>query len=198
MKADPGKRKTQIIDAAREMVSQRGVSSTTLQAIADEAGISKGALYYHYNSKSSILYDLMDTTSSRAKRLVEDSKVKNLSNDEIIEAMKGILEVTTADTSESRLFIHLIYEAILGDEELKDKFAQKFEQWVTYIEQILLDVNNIPKSKRTRLTAILIEAAIDGLILKNLIGVQLDENREVLELISELYRGKLAPFLKGE
>lgn len=195
MKGDLGKRKMNIINAARQIVAQRGVANTTLQAIADEAGISKGALYYHYNSKSAILYDLMDETSSRAKTLAMDSQTKNLSKDDVAEAIKEIFNITVSDTPESRLFIHLVYEAVLGDKELKNKFEQKYEQWVTNIEEILVTVNNIPKSNKTRLMAVLIEAAVDGIILKNLIGIQLNDNEQVLDLIGELNLQKIADFL---
>lgn len=195
---DLGERKAKIIKAAEKMVAQLGVANTSLQAIADEAGISKGALYYHYNSKSSILYDLMDYTSSRAKTLATDLKTKNMTNEEIAESVKEIFKITASDTHESRLFIHLVYEAILGDEELKNKFKDKYEQWVTNIEEILAVLNNVPKSENTRLMAILIEAAIDGFIIKNLIGIHVEENERILELLSNLNLEKIGLLFKQD
>lgn len=183
---DLDERKTQIMKAAQNIVAERGVANTTLQAIADEAGISKGSLYYHYNSKSAILYDLMDYSSSRAKTLATYLKVQNMTKEEIAAATKEIFKITAAETPASRLFIHLVYEAILGDEELRSKFNDKYEQWITNIEEILLTLNDIPKTENTRLMAILVEAAIDGFILKNLLGIQVKENKQVLEILGDL------------
>jgi|LSQX01.2.fsa_nt_gb AcrR family transcriptional regulator len=192
------KKKQQIIDAAKVVVSERGSTNASLQAIADEAGMSKGALYYHYSSKSTIFYDIMDQVSSRAKQLIIDTQTKNMSKEEITTAMKDIFRVTAADSPESRLFIHLVHEGILGDEQLAEKFKDKYEQWVSSIEEILVTLNNIPKSPQTRLLAILVEAAIDGFILKNILGVQEEENDRVLDMIGELDLGKIIALLKGD
>ncbi|NLF45628.1 MAG: hypothetical protein GX581_06065, partial [Syntrophomonadaceae bacterium] len=59
-------------------------------------------------------------------------------------------------------------------------------------------LNNIPKSPQTRLLAILVEAAIDGFILKNILGVQEEENDRVLDMIGELDLGKIIALLKGD
>lgn len=189
-------RKTQIMKAAQNIIAERGVANTTLQSIADEAGISKGSLYYHYNSKSAILYDLMDYSSSRAKTLATFFKSQNMTNEEIASATKEILKITAEESPSSRLFIHLIYEAILGDEELRSKFNDKYEQWITNIEEILLTLNDIPKTETTRLIAILIEAAMDGFILKNLLGIQVKENEQILELFGDLNLDKIRILLK--
>ena len=192
------KKKQQIIDAAKVVVSERGSTNASLQAIADEAGMSKGALYYHYSSKSTIFYDIMDQVSSLAKQLITDTQTKNMSKEEITTAMKDIFRVTAVDSPESRLFIHLVYEGILGDEQLAEKFKDKYEQWVSSIEEILVTLNNIPKSPQTRLMAVLVEAAIDGFILKNIIGVQEEENDRVLDMIGELDLGKIIALFQGD
>jgi AcrR family transcriptional regulator len=43
-------RKIEILDAASKIVNQRGIFNLTLEAVAEEAGISKGGLLYHYPS----------------------------------------------------------------------------------------------------------------------------------------------------
>ena len=60
-----------IIHAARSVVSQQGISNTTLQLIADEAGISKGALYYYYKTKDDILYDIMELDNTESDRIAD-------------------------------------------------------------------------------------------------------------------------------
>lgn len=196
MRPKQQKNKQKIIEAAKSVISERGGTNATLQAIADEAGMSKGALYYHYNSKSVIFYDIMDQSSSRAKQLILETQTQNMSKDEITQAMKNIFQVTAADSPEGRLFVHLVYEAILGDQQLAEKFHDKYEEWVSNIERVLVTLNNIPKSPQTRLFAVLIEAAIDGFILKNMLHIQEDENQKVLELIGDLDLDKMFSFIK--
>ncbi|MEW2355074.1 TetR family transcriptional regulator [Spirillospora sp. NPDC029432] len=47
-----------ILDAASALFAQRGYRATSMQAIADEVGITKAALYYHFGSKDELLRDL--------------------------------------------------------------------------------------------------------------------------------------------
>lgn len=186
MKDNIYERRARILDAAKSVVAEYGVGNTTLQSIADEAGISKGALYYYYKTKSGILYDIMDYETARAKSLAGKSREKSLSKAEITQATQDIIQMTASDTPKSRLFVHLLYEAILGDEELTSKFHQKYEQWITNIEELLITINNVPKTENTKLIAVLIEAAIDGFIFKNILGIQKEDNIKVLEFIGEL------------
>lgn len=47
-----------ILEAARALFAVRGYRATSMQAIADEVGITKAALYYHFDSKEEILHQL--------------------------------------------------------------------------------------------------------------------------------------------
>jgi len=41
-----------LIDAAIQQFALRGVANTTLTDIADAAGVTRGAIYWHFSSKS--------------------------------------------------------------------------------------------------------------------------------------------------
>ncbi|MFD1936579.1 TetR family transcriptional regulator [Nonomuraea mangrovi] len=47
-----------ILEAARALFAARGYRSTSMQSIADQVGITKAALYYHFDSKEEILRQL--------------------------------------------------------------------------------------------------------------------------------------------
>ncbi|QKN80271.1 acrEF/envCD operon transcriptional regulator [Scandinavium goeteborgense] len=48
----------QLLDAAIEQFSLRGVSSTTLTDIADAAGVTRGAVYWHFNNKVELFNEM--------------------------------------------------------------------------------------------------------------------------------------------
>ena len=50
-----------IADAARALFRTRGYGATTLQAVADEAGVAVQTVYAVYGSKAGILHELRDT-----------------------------------------------------------------------------------------------------------------------------------------
>lgn len=194
MKDNPNKQK--IIEAAKKVLAEKGIYNMTLQSIADEAGISKGALYYYYNTKDSILYDVMDDYSSRITGLARLLVEEELDIQTIAEKAYSIVNKSVMETEENKLFVHLLYQAVLVNDEIREKFYLKYEQWVKGIEDVLLAIYKIPSSSTTRSLAILIEAALDGLIFKELLGIHLEDNREALKLFIPVFYGQLADFLK--
>ena len=50
--------KTKIIEAARKVFAQKGYHDTTMDDIAKEIGVSKGALYSYFKSKEDLLKEL--------------------------------------------------------------------------------------------------------------------------------------------
>ena len=50
-----------ISDAARALFGSRGYGATTLQAVADEAGVAVQTVYAVYGSKAGLLHELRDT-----------------------------------------------------------------------------------------------------------------------------------------
>lgn len=53
-----------IVSAVNRVVARNGLSGTTLDAVAEEAGVSKGGLLYHFASKKELLLALIDRYES--------------------------------------------------------------------------------------------------------------------------------------
>jgi len=52
--------RTQILDAALKLFSQHGYGATSVNDIAEEAGVSKGNVYHHFPDKETIFRALLD------------------------------------------------------------------------------------------------------------------------------------------
>ena len=70
---EPAPVRDRLLSAAEQVVARDGVRNLTLEAVAHEAGVSKGGLLYHFPTKSSLitaiverLADRCDTDQSRA------------------------------------------------------------------------------------------------------------------------------------
>ncbi|HEY8120547.1 MAG TPA: TetR family transcriptional regulator, partial [Myxococcota bacterium] len=48
-----------VIDAAARLFARRGYAGTNLSDIAAEAGIKTGSLYYHFDSKEQLVYEVL-------------------------------------------------------------------------------------------------------------------------------------------
>jgi AcrR family transcriptional regulator len=83
-----------ILKSALQLFNRFGEPSITTSAIAADAGISHGNLYYHYPSKEKIVEDLFDDFCRDIERTLEIPKSR------------------LANAEDVWLFLHLMFEAI--------------------------------------------------------------------------------------
>ncbi|MGD1170438.1 TetR/AcrR family transcriptional regulator [Mycobacterium seoulense] len=73
--ADPGTRRTEILTTAASLIAQSGLR-TSLQEIADAAGILPGSLYHHFESKEAILIELIHRYQDDLDRIGQAAQAK--------------------------------------------------------------------------------------------------------------------------
>jgi len=54
-----------VLDAAESVIQRQGIASFTLEAVAAEAGVSKGGLLHHYPSKERLIESLVERSISQ-------------------------------------------------------------------------------------------------------------------------------------
>ena len=60
-----------LLDAAKRVMQREGAGNLTLDAVAKEAGVSKGGLLYHYPSKGDLLRGMLAAGGERMRRDLE-------------------------------------------------------------------------------------------------------------------------------
>lgn len=73
-----GNKRGHVLDAAARIVERDGAAHLTLDAVAEEAGLSKGGVLYHFPSKNALLAGMLD-------RLLTDFRART----EAMEAQEG-------------------------------------------------------------------------------------------------------------
>ncbi|HEY6609577.1 MAG TPA: TetR family transcriptional regulator, partial [Pseudomonas sp.] len=58
--AEAARTRQRILDAAGAVFSRDGIAETTLEQIAQQAGVSRGAIYWHFKGKRDLLQTLFD------------------------------------------------------------------------------------------------------------------------------------------
>ncbi len=69
--------RTDILEAAIRLFSVRGVSRTTLGDIAAEAGVTRGAIYWHFQNKTDLLSALWDQVFLPLEPIIQASENKD-------------------------------------------------------------------------------------------------------------------------
>ena len=75
-----GKRtRAEVLDHAAKLFVERGVAGTSLQEIAEAAGITRPALYYHFDSKDAVLRALVSESTEEVARDLWVAEASDLS-----------------------------------------------------------------------------------------------------------------------
>lgn len=69
-KKDAAKTRQKVIDAALKLFGQRGYSGTTLRLIADEAGCSRGPIYWHFANKEELFEEILAYSQAPLEKLI--------------------------------------------------------------------------------------------------------------------------------
>ncbi len=94
-------RKDQIVNAAEEVFTQKGLDNARMEDIAEETGLSKGTLYLYFKSKDDLIAAVLDRIFQREFRAFENTDLSTISavdaiwlfTDTVIKDIKIILRL---------------------------------------------------------------------------------------------------------
>jgi TetR/AcrR family acrAB operon transcriptional repressor len=130
-----------ILDAAELLFVKQGVSGTTLQHIATAAGVTRGAIYWHFLDKGAMFNAMME----RVKTPIE-AAVQLLDRDHAatpLEALRkhimSVFQVTVEDPKARRVFEIATLKMEFTDElsAVRERRKQGQAQWMTRAESRL-------------------------------------------------------------
>lgn len=128
-----------LIEAARQVFLARGVSRTTMEHIASQAGVTRGAIYWHFNNKIDLFQAMREQVFLPLIDRMDDTLLIEGSEDPLTcieNFLCGTIQVLT-DSIETRQ----IYEIMMIKCEYVDEFA-------TVLQQILLNCSGIEEKLR--------------------------------------------------
>ena len=99
-----------ILDVALRLFSQQGVSSTSLAAIAKAAGVTRGAIYWHFKNKSDLFNEIWVLSDASISDLEIEYRAKFPSDplSVVREILVYILEATVTE-ERRRLMMEIIF-----------------------------------------------------------------------------------------
>jgi AcrR family transcriptional regulator len=76
-----------IVDAMRASVAERGISGSTFDVVAREAGVSRGLLHYYFATKERLLVEVVRRECDVRKRALQDAIEDAQTADEVLDAL---------------------------------------------------------------------------------------------------------------
>lgn len=72
-KEDAAVTRQQVVQAALELFSQQGYAATTLNEVAARAGVTRGAIYWHFKDKADLFNSLVNEVGTRRDEVILDA-----------------------------------------------------------------------------------------------------------------------------
>ena len=159
-----------IIDAAERLFHEKGVSRTSLGDIAEAAGVTRGAIYWHFKDK----VDLFD---AMLERIVMPMEYMTGENDpgaeDPIARMRAcaiaVLIKTATDPQAQRVFDIVCHKCEYADDmaPLRARHVEGRDECLSQVEKGIKEavrLGTLPKGTDAKRAAIGMHALIDGLI----------------------------------
>lgn len=125
-------KRNEILHAAAKIVRDKGVERLTLEAVAQEAGVSKGGLLYHFPNKESLINGMI---SELTIRYVEE--IDTRAETDTIENGKwtrAYLEATKHEMNTGLEMSASLLAATFTNPQLLDDLQKQFAYWQQQIE----------------------------------------------------------------
>jgi len=181
-KTDSGPVQDRLLDAAEQVVARDGVANLTLDAVAREAGVSKGGLLYHFPSKSALITAIVERLAQRCEA---DQQQALASEPPAPGAFTRAFIRAHSDPIDPRdVPVHSALLAAAGtDPQFMQPFRKRFAQW-----QARLETDGIDPA-----IAMIVRLAIDGLCLGPLLGIPVPQGELRERVVQKLIAMTCAP-----
>ena len=129
-------RQHQIIEAARDLIATKGMDGVTIDAIAEEVGLTEGAIYRHFASKHQILSLLVDDIESNLLDTVRSARDEG---DSAVDSLERILEAHLSDVEGRRAVSFIVIAEAMGFDvaRLSHRVALMFTHYLELIQAVL-------------------------------------------------------------
>ncbi|GAA4656375.1 TetR/AcrR family transcriptional regulator [Arthrobacter cryoconiti] len=140
--------KEAILAAALELGALHGISGTTMEQVAERAGVAKGSVYYNFSSKDKLFGELLTTGVSKLAQTLHDARL-SASGFAGVEAMvTAMLSLLEANRALSKLMAAEIFRT---DRAWQESIFALRREALTEIEEALVPLVPAGTSEAMRL-----------------------------------------------
>jgi len=179
-------RKNQILDAAVKLFSTKGFEETTVDEVAETAGLSKGAIYWYFKGKLDLLIAINDHYEQEEQdMLIRLADMNQYGPQALYKAHRDMYEMICARPEAAQMFNHL--SALAGRvPEIQKHMVKYHRQWDKVTSSLIqkgIDAGHFRPVDTVRLAQ-----AISALWHGAMIHAQLDPDLDLLAILETATR----------
>jgi len=100
--------KSAILKKAAALFSDKGYAGTSMSDLAEELGLSKAAIYHHFESKESLLQNLMDSTFTDLENFIAENEAVPANQVDLQDVLRKFAKITLTHREVIRLVLSQI------------------------------------------------------------------------------------------
>ncbi len=178
------RKREQLRQAAYRCFRDSGYHDTTVDAICQRAGSSKGSFYWHYGSKQEVFIDILETWTRQIMDEIDEQFERSVHEDDYISAVTGALE---NELRRGRVIIPLWMEFTMmarREKEVQLALAKFYRRARLAIAEILRPFwgDKLTESELRGVSATIF-GAYTGLVMQELSDPEQADAHEVIERV---------------
>ncbi len=185
----------QIVQAAIRVLARQGYAHTSLMDIAREAGMSKGAVHYHYPTKEALIQEVLETACDAVQKRTLAAWPTGDAFQGLRKSLETLWAVRAERSDEALVVADLIAQA-LYDDNLRPRLADFYRLAAAQIAEHLgkeLDAVGIQPKIPMSILPRLVIGLLDGLVMQAFVDPDVLSPEDVVRAIETLALGLLEP-----
>lgn len=161
----------QLLDAALEIFWRNGVTRATLQQIAEEAGVTRGALYWHFKNKEDLFEALCERHYAAFQQRFQEEKLNKAPDvwQYLHESMLDLFLRLESDAAQ-RKFCEIMHYKCEHTESnqtinaLVNRYNRFCDERVNRALQLCYEQGRLPENSDMELTSVYLKSSFIGLL----------------------------------
>jgi TetR/AcrR family acrAB operon transcriptional repressor len=172
-----------LLEKAGELFETRGIGATSLDQIAAAAGVTKGAIYDHFENKTELVFQLFEARGSPTLKAFSDDRA---APEQLVALMEHLLSWFPPEVdyvSSHNEFNHYIS----SDPERSRRFGKLTQEYLTEVARRLEETVGADRLPLTPIeTAVALSALRSGLLLNRLLAPELTTDAAVSRIFGRI------------
>lgn len=168
--------RAQILDVATRAFAENGYDGTPLQAVAEEVGVRKASVLYHFPSKNALREGVLDGLIARWTLVLPEVLLAAAKADRFERVLDAVYSFFAEDPNRARL---LMREALDRPEKLRALLATHVRPWIGVISDQLKVAQAkgsvLPDADPAAYAALVVNMVVGGLAVEGTLSAFLPE-----------------------
>lgn len=132
-----GEKASRIVEAMRSSVARRGISGSTFEHVAREAGVSRGLLHYYFGTKEALLVEVVRRDSEHRIARLDEPVGRAGSADQLLQVLVSDLQDSIQNDPGFWVLLFDLFTAGRRNPEIRREVGELFKVTRDHVAEIL-------------------------------------------------------------